>query len=130
MLAPKSAITWLALPVVAGIALHSYEFSIASRPGSGSSALWILAWSLLPFTVALVLSQLRVGPARAAGYAWASLLGSAYMHFSVFVIPTGSTAALGLIFMPLWNLLLLGPLGLLVVWGLNASTSGSGSNAA
>jgi hypothetical protein len=52
------------------------------------------------------------------------------MHYVVFVQPTGSTAALGLLFMPLWNLLLLGPIGLLVVWGLEASSSGNGSNAA
>ena len=130
MLASKSPIIWLALPVVAGIALHLYEFTVATGSGHDSFANWLLAWSSLPFAVALGLSRTRAGPARAAGYAWASLLGSLYMHFSVFVQPTASTAALGLLFMPLWNLLLIGPMGFLVVWGLNASSSGSGSNAA
>jgi hypothetical protein len=130
MFATKSPIPWLALPVVAGIALHTYEFTFATGSGSSSFAIWLLAWSVLPFAVALVLSRLRFGPAKAAGFAWASLLGSVYMHFSVFLQPTASTAALGLLFMPLWNLLLLGPVGLLVAWGLGASNSRSGSNAA
>ena len=130
MPATKPPTTLLALAVVGGIALHSYEFTVATGSGTSSFAFWLLVWSVLPFAVAFALSQSRVGQARAAGYAWASLLGSIYMHLSVFVQPTASTAALGLLFMPLWNLLLLGPVGLLVVWGLKASSSSSGSNAA
>lgn len=48
--------------------------------------------------------RLSVTAARAAGYAWASLPGSVYMHYAGFVRPSGSTAALGLLFVPLWNL--------------------------
>ncbi len=128
--AVKKPLLWLLVPVTAGVLLHSYELFKAMGTGNNSFAIGLLAWSALPYAVALALAGLRVRPSRAAGFAWASLVGSLYMHYVVFVQPTGSTAALGLLFMPLWNLLLLGPIGLLVVWGLEASSSGNGSNAA
>lgn len=45
-----------------------------------------------------------------------ALAADVFMHYSVFVAPKGSTAALGLLFMPLWNLLLIGPAGALLCW--------------
>ena len=36
--------------------------------------------------------------------------------YSAFIHPTSSTAALGLLFMPLWNLLFFAPVGALLGW--------------
>lgn len=37
-----------------------------------------------------------------------------WMHLEIFVFPSSSTAALGLLFMPLWNLVLVIPVSYLV----------------
>ena len=50
------------------------------------------------------------------GGAAASLLADIYMHYSVFVAPKGSTAALGLLALPIWNLLVIGPAGAVLLW--------------
>ena len=121
---------WLALPVGAGVLLHAYQALVASSGANTAFAFGLFLWSTVPFAIAAVMDRLGVNRFRAAAFAWASLLGSVYMHFAVFVQPTGSTAALGLLFMPLWNLLLIGPAGLLAAWGLQASASGTGRNAA
>lgn len=54
----------------------------------------------------------------ALGFAAGALIGDLHMHYSVFIAPKGFTAALGLLFMPLWNLLIMGPVGALVGWAI------------
>jgi hypothetical protein len=119
---------WLVLPAVAGAMLHVYEASMAESSSNQGFIAGLLLWSILPFCVAALLLKFGVGVPRAAGYAWASLLGSMYMHATVFVQPTSSTASLGLLFMPLWNLILIGPAGLFIAWGFQAFRRSSRSD--
>ena len=128
---PKTSLRWpLLVPVFGGVALHLYEALFASTPGANGFLLGLLAWSLSPFLIGLLLWRVGVSHALASGYSWASLVGALYVHYTVFIRPTGSTAALGLLFMPLWNLLVLGPVGMGLSWGLRSHTSGGGKSEA
>ncbi len=71
----------------------------------------------MPYAVAALLPKLRLPPAIGAGYAMAALTGDLYMHYAAFLRPRSSTAALGLLLMPLWNLVLIGPIGAASAWG-------------
>jgi hypothetical protein len=104
--------------VAAGVLLHAYTMLVAAARPIGVFHLALFAWSCLPYIVAALLPRSHVAPGTAAGFALGALLGDLYMHYSVFVAPRGSTAALGLLVMPLWNLLLLGPLGALAARAL------------
>lgn len=103
--------------VAAGCLLSAYTIVFdAARPMTAFHA-GLFAWTCLPYAVSLLLPRLGVTTAHAAaGYALAALGGDLFMHYEVFIAPRGSTAALGLLFMPLWNLLLLGPAGAFLVW--------------
>jgi hypothetical protein len=72
--------------------------------------------SCTPYVIAAVLALSRRGKVLGLGGAAAALLGDIYMHYSVFVAPKGSTAAVGLLAMPIWNLLMIGPAGAALLW--------------
>jgi len=69
-----------------------------------------------PYVIAAVLALSRRGQVLGLGGAAAVLLADSYMHYSVFVAPKGSTAAVGLLAMPIWNLLAIGPAGAVLLW--------------
>lgn len=106
----------------AGMALHAYTAVFKASADAGAIAflvgLWI--WSCAPYGACALLVRWR-RPVWGGGAAAASLAADLFMHYSVFIAPKGSTAALGLLFMPLWNLLIIGPAGALVFglvsWG-------------
>lgn len=100
----------------AGVALHLYTVVSAARNGSGFFLAALFLWSCAPYAVAAALSRFARVQELALGGSGACLIADAFMHYSVFVAPKGSTAALGLLFMPLWNLVVIGPLGALLVW--------------
>lgn len=102
--------------VVLGAALHAYTMVFKADGGFTVFKLGLFAWSLAPYALAAALGWRAIHPGVAAGYAIGALVGDAFMHHAVFIQPKGSTAALGLLFMPLWNLLLLGPVGALAAW--------------
>jgi hypothetical protein len=104
-----------AVLVAAGVLLHAYTTLVAAAGPVEAFHLGLLAWSCLPYLVAALLPRFGAAPSTAAGFALGALLGDLYMHYAVFIAPKGSTAALGLLFMPLWNFLVLGPLGALAV---------------
>ena len=54
----------------------------------------------------------------ARGFAAGALMGNLYTHYSVLIAPKGSTAELGLLCMPLRNLLVIGPVGALIGWAI------------
>ena len=76
----------------------------------------LFIYSLSPYTAAAVFAFFRPTARAAAGFAAGALLGDLFMHYSVFIAPKGSTAAVGLLFMPIWNLFLLGPIGGILAW--------------
>jgi hypothetical protein len=96
--------------------LHLYT-AIFHAEGRQSVYLFVwFLWSCAPYVVALALLLLVKKPTLALGFGAASLCFDIFMFISVFVRPTSSTAALGLVVMPFWNLILFGPAGALVVW--------------
>jgi len=96
-----------------GAALHAYEslWQAASGPSLG-----FFLWGLTPYFLCLFVAMSSKSPAPAAVGATISLLFDLLAHYSVFEHPTSSTAALALAFTPLWNTLVLAPLGILVTW--------------
>jgi hypothetical protein len=102
--------------VATGCTLHLYTFSLNATGTWSLFMFGLLAFSATPYLVALFIGRFRFAAGGGLGFAAAALLGDLYMHYSVFIAPKGSTAALGLLFMPIWNLLLLGPFGGLVGW--------------
>jgi hypothetical protein len=116
--------------VATGCTLHLYTFALNATGGWNLFILGLLAFSTAPYLVALVIGHFRPAVSSALGFAAVALVGDLYMHYSVFIAPKGSTAALGLLFMPMWNLLLLGPFGALVGWaGVKVASKRRAKNA-
>lgn len=100
-----------------GVALHLYTALFKAEGGMGAIAflLGLFLWSCSPYAIAAALSRGRF-VVWGLGAAGACLAADLFMHYAVFIAPKGSTAALGLLFMPLWNLLAIGPAGALLFW--------------
>jgi hypothetical protein len=110
----------LSIALLSALALHGYHFvfdgGLDTQSGRLAFVAGLFAWSMFPY---LLLSALFLRPAwkmAASLAALAVLLGDCWMHWAVFFDSTSSTAVLGLLWMPLWNLLLVGPGALLAVW--------------
>ena len=103
----------LALIVTAVAAgLHVYEnLAKSAEPSVG----WFL-WAMLPYAVCVaVWARSAVGVPALAGVAIAFAF-DLVAHYDVFVKPTRSTAALAMIFVPLWSALLFCPAAMFVGW--------------
>jgi hypothetical protein len=98
--------------VALAIALHAYQqLALASTFSLG----WF-AWALTPYAVcALLLWRLESGVPSICG-ALAALLLDLDTHYDVFIHPGSSTAALALIFVPLWSTILICPVVILIAW--------------
>lgn len=92
-----------------GVALHAVTALVMSAGPVGTFTLQLFALSCLPYLAMFVLATSLKRPIPGAAGASAALIADAGMFWSVFVQPKGSTAALGLLFMPVWNLLLIAP---------------------
>ena len=83
---------------------------VALKGGVDTRALLDLLWLLAPIVVTFIL-----GMFAERGVAWGWNIGVAALYVatyvSIFVWPTGSTAPIALLFIPLWGLLLIGPIG-------------------
>lgn len=114
---PRSLIARLARAAcVLGVLLHLYTVVCQSEGGPSWFLFALLGWSVLPYGVAAWSSSQRRGAVPALGAAIACLIADACVHYTVFIAPTGSTAAVGLVVMPFWNLLLIGPAGAACLW--------------
>jgi|SRR5665213_1481324 len=106
-----SRITALVIVCLA-VLMHAYEQVV----NSASPSLGWFLWAMLPYGVCLMsLLWFRSGVPTAIGAAVA-LVWDAIAHYDVFVHPTSSTAALALLFVPLWNALLFSPIAMLIAW--------------
>jgi len=111
----RARVVALALLSVA-ILVHSYTAFFKADGGVGGFVIGLWAWSLVPYGVgAALLFVFRNSPA-AVGWLILPAFMDLMTYRSVFVSPQGSTAALGLLFAPLWNLVLLGPVGGVIGW--------------
>jgi hypothetical protein len=81
---------------------------MSSAPLSAFS-LGLFAFSCAPYATMYVLATPLKQPIAGAAGATAALIADVGMFWSVFVEPKGSTAAIGLLFMPIWNLLVIAP---------------------
>lgn len=98
--------------VALGVVLHAYE----QAQGSGSiSVLWF-SWALLPYAVCLVAATLPATRVPSIAGATVVLLLDLWVYYDVFVHPMGSTAALALVFIPLWSTLVFAPLVMFLAW--------------
>lgn len=95
-----------------GAALHGYEQ--ASRPDALAVG-WLL-WALVPYALGLAVSLVPALRTPAIAGIAVVLLFDLYVHYAVFVNPTSSTAALALVFAPIWNTLVFGPVAMLLAW--------------
>jgi hypothetical protein len=99
--------------LVAG-ALHVYEQLPASSPSTFGYG-WVL-WALTPYIVCTAVSCFRPVRAPALFGAVVALGFDLVAHYDVFINPQGSTAALALVFIPLWNTIAFAPLAIFVAW--------------
>jgi len=99
-----------------GLLLHAYTAFFNSDVGPDSFTLGLMAWSFLPYLVVLVLLYVLRQPLIPLCAVIPILLLDLVNYYFVFVRPQSSTAAIGLLWMPLWNLVIVMPIGLLVGW--------------
>ena len=101
------------IPIAIGVLLHAYTVLFLAEGAFGFFQIGIFFWSCLPYAICVVMWKYGWTAPAAFG---ATFAGAAdlWMHYQVFVAPRGSTAALGLLFMPLWNLFIVVPLGALL----------------
>jgi hypothetical protein len=100
------------LVAMAGALLHAYENAFKSEHLS----LGWFAWAMLPYAVCLIAwVRARTGAPATAGAAVA-LIVDLYVHYEVFIQPRSGTAALAMIFAPLWSALLFCPIAMLIAW--------------
>jgi len=106
------------------VLLHIYTLGYWREGGKDIYQLGMLtsALSCVPYLVAAVLACFRSGRTIGLGAAAAVLLADLIMHYSVYIDPRGTTPAIRLVFMPLYNLLLIGPAGGLLAWLLGRQT--------
>jgi hypothetical protein len=98
-----------------GLLLHTYTSTVEAT--SFHVGFWL--WSLSPYIVAgVLLFQFRL-PHASAGALVLPIIMDTGTFYSVFISPEGSTAALGLLIMPLWNLIIFVPAGGLLGWRLD-----------
>lgn len=114
--ARTAARRWLLVIVALGVALHVYTFALKAEGGVSLFAVGLFCWCIAPYVLAAAVGWRHLHAGIAAAYAAAALVGDVWMHHAVFIAPRSSTAALGLLFMPLWNLLVLGPAAALMAW--------------
>jgi hypothetical protein len=91
------------------VALHSVTALIMSANPFSTFTLGLFLFSCAPYLAMFVLSTTLKQPVPAAAGALAALIADALMFWSAFIDSKGSTAVLGLVFMPVWNLLVIAP---------------------
>jgi hypothetical protein len=105
-------VTLLAL----GFGLHAYIAFFQSSGGADSFSLGLLAWSIVPYIVATALALISRSALVGVVPMALVLLIDVWIYYGVFINPKGSTAALALLWMPLWNLILVVPIGVGAGW--------------
>jgi hypothetical protein len=95
-----------------GAVLHTYTHLVESE--SFSLGWWL--WSLAPYIAASIFIVIFKRPHATAGALIIPAFLDAGNFYSVFIHPESSTAALGMLFVPFWNLVVLVPIGAAIGW--------------
>jgi len=113
-LAPKPKVAPRVLAIAlfaAAVVLHAYEaFVLADGPAPG-----IFLWQLMPYVVCM-LFYLTGSRAPVIVGASVALALDALVHYDVFINPQSSTAALAMLFVPLWSALIIVPVCAFIAW--------------
>ena len=75
-----------------------------------------LKWAIVPYLVAAALALISRNALIGIVAVALVLLVDAWTYYEVFFHPKGSTAALALLWMPIWNPVLVVPIGAFVGW--------------
>jgi hypothetical protein len=107
------------LLILLSLVPHLYVAGVGmGEDGPSGFLLGLLGWNVLPVLVGTVAAYSRF---RRQGVGWliATLAGSTWAVWAGLLHPRGSTGALIFLFLPAWNLGLLGPVGALLAvgWG-------------
>jgi hypothetical protein len=98
--------------IAAAVALHAYEQTAKS---ADPSPIFFL-WSMFPYSVVLLILLSCDSALPAAFGATAAFALDCMMYHDVFIAPKSSTAALGLLAMPLWSAFVVLPIVIFIVW--------------
>jgi hypothetical protein len=98
--------------IALGTALHTYTWLF--EVPSFSIPFWL--WSMSPYLAAATLLWLFHEPQAATGALVMPPIFDVANFYSVFISPESSTAGLGMVFVPMWNLLVFVPLGGGIGW--------------
>jgi hypothetical protein len=115
---------WVKVALVASIAaaaLHAYTALVNADGGPSlfGAGLWV--WSIVPYAVGLLIAT-RWNAITGALIVLAALTVDVFIYYSVFVEPDSSTAALGLLAAPAFNLLIVLPVCLLLGFVISRAT--------
>jgi hypothetical protein len=103
----------VAAAAAVGISLQAYVCFFNADGPLSTFSIGLFVWSAVPYLACLAISKL-VGPDYGFYGVLACLLGDGLTYYSVFVNPTSSTAAIGLLFSPMVNLVFFLPIGMFV----------------
>lgn len=97
-----------------GIILHLYTGFFKSEGEFDTFLTILILLSCTPYLICLFLIFMKKEQLIILFGAALPLILDLFMHYTVFIRPNSSTAALGLLFMPIWNIIVFMPLGLLI----------------
>lgn len=104
------------LPIALGMALHAWTALFeGSDHGGGLFRVLLFAWACSPYLACLV-AWMRGHRVFAMIAATGCLVVDASVYHDVFVAPTSSTAALGLLFAPAVNWIIVLPIAAGIAW--------------
>ena len=103
------------IAVAIGLTLHAFAAAIDSSAQAASLTVALMVWGWMPYLIAvLLIFTMQRSLIPLCGVAL-PLLVDFLNAYALFVTPS-STAALNQFWIPLWNLLVVEPLGLLLGW--------------
>ena len=101
------------IPIAIGLALDGYFLGLRDPDRFISGA---FVWQILPYFLCAIALVLMRSALPALPAACVVVFFDALTMHDVFIAPTRSTAALALLWMPLWNLIIFAPLTLFLTW--------------
>jgi hypothetical protein len=106
------------LIVAFGMLLHAYIAFFKAEGGASNFSMGLMVWSWLPYLVCALFFLVTRRPLIPLFGVVLPAIMDTLNFYSVFISPQSSTAALGLLWMPLWNLVLFMPVGLVIGWAI------------
>jgi len=98
--------------LVLGLGLHSYTHAVLAS--AFDVRYWL--WSISPYLLVALLLWRGRWPCAALGAALLPVICDMAVHYAVFHTSGSSTAAVALIMMPFWNLVVVLPVGAALGW--------------